>query len=91
MRPHDPAIQVRTIGVQWLHEEEGKDDDFIQSKDEVINTHNSSDDAHAAKVEIASLIFRNYYCGFHANLNDDNRGWCYFAKRGLKLATVTLK
>ena len=54
MRPHDPAIQVRTIGVQWLHEEEGKDDDFIQSKDEVINAHNSSDDddgdaAHVAK------------------------------------------
>ncbi|KAL9384222.1 hypothetical protein Peur_024545 [Populus x canadensis] len=33
--PHDPTIQIRTIGVQWLHEEEGKDDDFIQSKDEV--------------------------------------------------------
>jgi hypothetical protein len=41
--PHDPAIQIRTIGVQWLHEEEGDDDD-IQSKDEVINAHNSSDD-----------------------------------------------
>jgi hypothetical protein len=41
--PHDPDIQVRTIGVQWLPEEEGKDDDFIQSKDEVINAHNSSD------------------------------------------------
>jgi len=32
---------MRTIGVQWLHEEEGDDDD-IQSKDEVINAHNSS-------------------------------------------------
>ncbi|XP_052301343.1 disease resistance protein RPV1 [Populus trichocarpa] len=50
------AIQIRTVGVEWLHEEEGKDDD-IQSKDEVINAHNSSDDddaAHVAKVEIAS-------------------------------------
>ncbi|KAJ6978676.1 disease resistance protein RPV1-like [Populus alba x Populus x berolinensis] len=51
--PHDPFIQVKTIGVQWLHEEEGKD--------EVINAHNSSDDAHAAKVEIASRIFRNSF------------------------------
>jgi hypothetical protein len=33
-----------------LHEEEGKDDDDIQAKDEVINAHNSSDDA--AHVEI---------------------------------------
>uniref|UniRef100_A0A2K1YE84 Uncharacterized protein n=1 Tax=Populus trichocarpa TaxID=3694 RepID=A0A2K1YE84_POPTR len=67
--PHDLAIQVKAIGVRWLHEEEGKDDDFIQSKDEVINAHNSSDDdddaAHVAKVEIASRIFRNYYCAFH--------------------------
>ena len=67
---HDPAIQIRTIGVQWLYEEEGKDDDFIQSKDEVINAHNSSDEddddaAHVAKVEIASRIFRDYYCAFH--------------------------
>lgn len=75
VRPHGPAIQIRTIGVQWLHEEEGKDDDFIQSKDEVINAHNS--------------IFRNYYCAFHGNgdyycgkLNID---WWYFAKRGLEL------
>ncbi|KAL9346930.1 hypothetical protein Peur_061783 [Populus x canadensis] len=52
MRPHDPAIQVKAIGVQWLHEEEGKD--------EVIN----------AKVEIASRIFRNYYCGFHGKSTD---------------------
>ena len=62
------AILIRTVGVQWLHEEEGKDDD-IQSKDGVINAPNSSDDdddaAHVAKVEIASRIFRNYYCAFH--------------------------
>jgi hypothetical protein len=57
VRRKDPAIQIRTIGVQWLHEEEGKDDDFIQSKDEVITAHNISDDdddaAHVPKVEIA--------------------------------------
>ncbi|XP_034896455.2 disease resistance protein Roq1-like, partial [Populus alba] len=70
--PHDLAIQVKAIGVQWLHEEKGKDDD-IQSKDEVINAHNSRDDdddddaAHVAKVEIASRIFRNYYCAFCCN------------------------
>jgi hypothetical protein len=54
------ASQIRTVGVQWLHEEEGKD--------EVINAHNSSDDddAHVAKVEIASHIVRNYNCAFHA-------------------------
>jgi len=33
--PYNPAIHVKAIGVRWLHEEEGKDDD-IQSKDEVI-------------------------------------------------------
>jgi hypothetical protein len=60
--PLDPASQTRTIGVQWLHEEEGNDDDDIQSKDEFISAHNSSDDddAHVAKVEIASHILRNY-------------------------------
>jgi hypothetical protein len=54
-----PAIQIRTIGVQWLHDqEEGKDDD--------------DDAAHVAKVEIASRIFRNYYCGFYCKSNDGN-------------------
>ena len=77
------TFQIKAIGVRWLHEEEGKDDDFIQSKDEVINAHNSSDDAHAAKVEIASRIFRNYYCGLHGNGN--SMDWWYFAKRGLEL------
>lgn len=38
--PLDAAVQIKTIGVQWLYEEEGKDDD-----------------AHAAEVEIASLVF----------------------------------
>ncbi|KAL9346921.1 hypothetical protein Peur_061774 [Populus x canadensis] len=85
--PYDAAIQIKTIGVQWLHEEEGKD--------EVINAPNSSDDddaAHVTKVEIASRIFRNYYCGFHGNrnyycgkLNDDNIDWWYFGRRGLEL------
>ncbi|KAL9384189.1 hypothetical protein Peur_024512 [Populus x canadensis] len=82
------AIQIRTVGVQWLHEEEGEDDD-IQSKDGVINAPNSSDDD---VLEIASRIFRNYYCAFHGNrnyycgkLNDDNIDWWYFGKRGLEL------
>ena len=82
---HDPAIQTRTIGVQWLHEEEGDDDD-IQSKDEVLNAHNSSDDdAHVAKVEIASRIFRNYYCAFRSFLHDGNFIWWFFAKKGLEI------
>ena len=85
------AIQIRTVGVQWLHEEEGKNDD-IQSKDEVINAHNSSDDdddaAHVAKVEIASRIFRNYYCAFHGKYGKYSArsfAWWYFAKKGLEL------
>jgi len=85
--PHDPAIQIRTVGVEWLHEEEGKDDD-IQSKDGVINAHNSSDDdddAHLAKVEIASGIFRNYYCAFRSFLHDGNFIWWFFAKKGLEI------
>jgi len=77
------ASQIRTVGVQWLHEEEGKDDD-IQSKDEVINAHNSSDDdddaAHVAKVEIASRIFRNYYCGYHFKYSSRNFTYWNFAK-----------
>jgi hypothetical protein len=114
VRPHGPTIQVRTIGVQWLHEEEGEDDDDaasqirtvgvqwlheeeeeddddIQSKDEVLNAHNSSDDdddAHVAKVEIASRIFRNYYCAFHGKYGKYSArsfAWWYFAKKGLEL------
>jgi len=83
VRPLGPPIQIRTIGVQWLHEEEGDDDD-IQSKDEVINAHNSSDDddddAHVAKVEIASRIFRNYYCGFTDKHSARNFTYWNFAK-----------
>ncbi|KAJ6885474.1 TMV resistance protein N-like [Populus alba x Populus x berolinensis] len=96
VRPHDPCIQVRTIGIRWLHEEEGKDDDFIQSKDEVINAHNSSDEddddaAHVAKVEIASRIFRNYYCAFHGKYSKysaRNIALWYFAKKGLELVLL---
>ncbi|XP_052301250.1 disease resistance protein RPV1 isoform X3 [Populus trichocarpa] len=85
------AIQIRTVGVQWLHEEEGKDDDDIQSKDEVINAHNSSDDdddAHVAKVEIASRIFRNYYCAFRVEFNGGDFAWWLFAKKGLELVLI---
>ncbi|XP_034910625.1 disease resistance protein RPV1-like [Populus alba] len=90
VRPHGPIIQVRTIGTRWLHEEEGKDDDDIQAKDEVINAHNSSDDddddaAHVARVEIASRFFINYYCCFHTKSNDGNADCWSFAKRGLEL------
>jgi len=83
------AIQIRTVGVQWLHEEEGKDDD-IQSKDEVIIAHNISDDdddddVHVAKVEIASRIFRNYYCAFRVEFHGGDFAWLFFAKKGLEL------
>jgi hypothetical protein len=87
---HDPIIQIRRIGVQWLYEEEGSDDD-IQSKDEVINAHNNGGGdgggggAHVAKVEIASHIFRNYYCAFRCFLYDGNFTWWYFAKKGLEI------
>jgi hypothetical protein len=88
VRPHGPAIQIRTVGVQWLHEEEGDDDD-IQSKDEVINAHNSSDDdddaAHVAKVEIASLIFRNYYCAFRTDFYDGDFTWCFWQRKVFNL------
>ncbi|XP_052301134.1 uncharacterized protein LOC127903966 [Populus trichocarpa] len=82
--PLDPNIQIRTIGVQWLHEEEGNDDD-IQSKDEFITAHNSSDDdddddAHVAKVEIASRILRNYDCSFRSEFYDGDFAWWFFCK-----------
>ena len=89
--PHDPDIQIRTIGVQWLHEEEGKDDDFIQSKDEVINAHNSSDDddaAHVAKIQLASHIVRNYYSTFRAEFYEGDFAWWFFAKKGLEVGLI---
>ncbi|KAJ6885463.1 TMV resistance protein N-like [Populus alba x Populus x berolinensis] len=80
VRPRGPAIQIRTVGVQWLHEEEGKD--------EVINAHNSSDDdddaAHVAKVQIASHIVRNYNCAFHGKHRARNYTFWSFAKKGLE-------
>jgi len=85
VRRKDPDIQIRTIGVQWLHEEEGDDDD-IQSKDEVINARNSSDDddeAHVAKIQIASHIVRNYYSTFRAEFYEGDFAW-FFAKKGLE-------
>ena len=86
LRQH-PAIQVKAIGVQWLHEEEGKDDDDIKSKDEVINAHNSSDDdddaAHVPRVQIASLILRNYYCVFRCKFYDGYFS-LFFSKKGLE-------
>ena len=79
------AIQTRTIGIRWLYEEEGKDDD-IQSKDEVINAHYSSDDAaHVAKVEIASSIFRNYYCAFRTEFYDGDFAWCFWQRKVFNL------
>ena len=89
----DPDIQIRTIGVQWLHEEEGKDDDFIQSKDEVINAHNSSDEddddaAHVAKVKIASHLLRSYYCAFRTEFNDGEFAWWFYAKNGLEVGLI---
>ncbi|XP_034896457.1 disease resistance protein RPV1-like [Populus alba] len=82
VRPRGPAIQIRTVGVQWLHEEEGKD--------EVINAHNSSDDdddaAHVAKVQIASHIVRNYNCAFHGKRRARNYTSWSFAKKGLEPA-----
>jgi len=81
VRPRGPAIQIRTVGVQWLHEEEGKD--------EVINAHNSSGDdddaAHVAEVEIASHIVRNYNCAFHGKRRARNFTFWNFAKKGLQL------
>jgi hypothetical protein len=83
VRPRGPAIQIRTVGVQWLHEEEGKDED--------INAHNSSDDdddddaAHVAEVEIASHIVRNYNCAFHGKRRARNFTFWNFAKKGLQL------
>jgi uncharacterized membrane protein YgcG len=43
------------------------------------------DDAHVAKVEIASHIFRNYYCAFRCFLYDGNFTCWYFAKKGLEI------
>ena len=86
--PHSPTIQVRTIGIRWLHQEEGKDDDDIEAKDEVINAHNSSDDdddaAHVAEVEIASHIVRNYNCALHGKRRARNFTFWNFAKKGLE-------
>jgi hypothetical protein len=78
VRPRGPAIQIRTVGVQWLREEE------------VINAHNSNDDDDDdddddAKVEIASHIVRNYNCAFHGKHRASNLTFWNFAKKGLEL------
>ncbi|KAJ6885387.1 hypothetical protein NC651_026112 [Populus alba x Populus x berolinensis] len=76
LRQH-PAFQIRTVGVQWLHEEEGKD--------EVTNAHNSSDDddgaAQVPKVQIVSLILRNYYCAFRYKCYDGDFTWFFCKER----------
>jgi hypothetical protein len=76
VRPRGPAIQIRTVGVQWLHEEEGKDEGISGDDD---------DAAHAAKVEIASRIFRNYYCAFQAKHSARNLDFNRKIKKARKL------
>jgi hypothetical protein len=86
----DNGDDVSISVLPWLYKEEGKDDD-IQSKDEVINAHYSSDDdddAHIAKVEIASHIVINYYCAFHGKYSACNFALWYFAKKGLELVLI---
>nr|XP_034930713.1 disease resistance protein RPV1-like [Populus alba] len=88
--PLGPAFQIKMVGVRWLHE--GKDDNDIQSKDEVINAHNSSDDdddaAHVTKVQIASHLLRNYYCAFRTEFNDGDFAWWFYAKNGLEVGLI---
>ncbi|XP_011002591.1 PREDICTED: uncharacterized protein LOC105109549 [Populus euphratica] len=51
----NPVVQIMRVGVLMVQEEEGTDDDSSSS--------NTRDDVHvAAKAEIASHIFRKYFC-----------------------------
>ena len=38
-----PVVQIKRVGVQMLHEEEGTDDNSSSSNSEVNTAHNSSD------------------------------------------------
>ncbi|KAF9672106.1 hypothetical protein SADUNF_Sadunf11G0006200 [Salix dunnii] len=93
MLPH--GIQrIQRVGVRWLYEEDGSDDN-IQSNNEVITSHSSSsdregitthsngddDDVHRAKAEIASYIFRNYYCPLLVNSDTMEVTRWYFEKK----------
>jgi hypothetical protein len=60
------------VGVRMLHEEEGIDDDSSSS--------NTSDDVHVTKAEIASHIFRNYYCNDRYDF-DNEIIMCFFEKK----------
>ena len=55
-----------------LQEEEGTDDDSSSS--------NTSDDVHVTKAEIASHIFRNYYCSDRYDF-DNEIIMCFFEKK----------
>ena len=69
----DLVAQIKRVGVRMLHEEEGTDDDSSSS--------NSSDDVHvAAKAEITSHIFRNYYCSDRYDF-DNEIIMCFFEKK----------
>ncbi|KAI5570206.1 hypothetical protein POPTR_011G012201v4 [Populus trichocarpa] len=69
----DPVVQIKRVGVRMLHEEEGTDDDSSSS--------NTSDDVHvAAKAEIASHIFRNYYCSDCYDFGNEII-MCFFEKK----------
>jgi len=46
-----------------------------------VASDDDDDAAHVAKVEIASRIFRNYYCGYHGKRNFT---FWNFAKKGLE-------
>ena len=65
----DPVVQIKRVGVRMLHEEEGTDDDSSSS--------NTSDDVHVTKAEIASHIFRNYYCNDRYDF-DNEIIMCFF-------------
>jgi len=60
----------------WSYQCQSSDDDDDDDDD---------DAAHVVKVEIASHIFRNYYCAFHGEYSAGNFGWWFFAKKGLEV------
>ncbi|KAG5234620.1 TIR-NBS type disease resistance protein [Salix suchowensis] len=83
----DPAVQIKRVDVQILHEEEGdihSSNEVIEShtcSTEVIPSHSSSGDACVAKAEVASHIFRNYYSTFRISDDKHDSFSCNFEKK----------
>ena len=77
--PHGIQI-IKRVGVRWLHED-GRNDDNTQAFNEAIKSHSSDDAVNVAKAELATHLFRKYYCSSRYNIDNVDLYGCSFAKK----------